>query len=396
MAPLSLPAPPPPDLQPFGPEPPLGHTQSAAPTRVSVIGAGLAGWLVALALARRGAAVTLFGSFEASATALSYGGLLGRAAAQGWRELERRHGPLGWTPARVVLHGWPAPLDRLPPGWQALASWAVPCSRLSIPSLAAALPELARRSGIAWRPDAAVLEVEGRDSGWLLRLAPPRPLREAGDPADADRAPAAEPNNEAAPFPGQQPAAAWAADQVVLAAGAGCRRLWPRLAPRLRCSWAGVLRLDALPERGSPWLEPLRHGALVLPRRWRRPALEARASDLERQEWIVDPGLVPWGAGALLGQISLVRPQSDPQPPPDPTWMEERLRRGLAQLDPGLAALSGRYLQVPVPFCLDGQPLLGPVDDAPGLWICTGFSAPFASLPRQAEALAEALLGSSG
>jgi glycine/D-amino acid oxidase-like deaminating enzyme len=186
------------------------------------------------------------------------------------------------------------------------------------------------------------------------------------------------------------------ADQVVLAAGAGCRQLWPQLAPRLRSSWAGVLRLETLPEGASPWLEPLRHGALVLPRQWRRQGLEARTAQLERPEWIVDAGLVPWGPGALLGQISLVRPQADPGPAPDPAWMEERLRQGLAQLDPPLAALPGRYQQVPVPFCVDGQPLLGPVDGAPGLWICTGFSAPFGRLPRQAEAMAAAMLASRG
>ncbi|MFN7898476.1 MAG: hypothetical protein ACK5N0_02260, partial [Synechococcaceae cyanobacterium] len=134
-----------------------------------MIGAGLAGWLVALALARRGAAVTLWGTFEPSATALSYGGLLGRAAAQDWRRLEQRHGPLGWTPARVVLHGWPAPLKQLPPNWQGLASWAVPCSRLSIPSLAEALPAVARRSGIDRQPG-VVRSLERQGSGWLLRL----------------------------------------------------------------------------------------------------------------------------------------------------------------------------------------------------------------------------------
>ena len=167
---------PPADLRPAGANPLARSSVSGASasglagaTRVSVIGAGLAGWLVALALARRGAAVTLFGTVADSATAHSYGGLLGRAAARDWRELERRHGPLGWTPARLVLHGWPAPLDRLPPGWQGLASWAVSCSRLSIPTLMAALPAVAQRRGIAWRPETVVaLQPEG--SGWLLRL----------------------------------------------------------------------------------------------------------------------------------------------------------------------------------------------------------------------------------
>ena len=156
------------------------------------------------------------------------------------------------------------------------------------------------------------------------------------------------------------------------------------------------MRLDTLPEGGSAWLEPLHQGALVLPRHWQRPALEARADQLEQPAWIVDAGLVPWDAGALLGQISLIRPQPDPGAAPDPGWMEERLRRGLAQLDPMLASLPGRYQQVAVPFCVDGQPLLGPVDDAPGLWICTGFRSPFGGMPRQAEALAAALLAFRG
>ena len=92
--------------------------------------------------------------------------------------------------------------------------------------------------------------------------------------------------------------------QVVLAAGASCRLLWPALPPRLRYSWAGVLTVPHNPG-GSAWLELVRRGKVVLPRHWQRPGLEAKAAELEQQAWVVDTGLAPWGKqGVVLGQIS--------------------------------------------------------------------------------------------
>ena len=107
-------------------------------------------------------------------------------------------------------------------------------------------------------------------------------------------------------------------------------------------------------------------------------------------------GTVPvWGEQVLLGQISLVGPDADPDRPPDPATMEARLRQGLAELDPQLAALPGHYRQVPVPFCSDGQPLAGPVDGAPpGLWAFSGFSGAFTAVPPLAETLAESVAAS--
>lgn len=82
-----------------------------------MIGAGLAGSLVALALADRGAAVELLDPGQGcSATNLSYGGVPWWAGAPGpmdqlmasapaaWRHLEQRHGPLGWSPCSLRLH----------------------------------------------------------------------------------------------------------------------------------------------------------------------------------------------------------------------------------------------------------------------------------------------------
>jgi glycine/D-amino acid oxidase-like deaminating enzyme len=72
--------------------------------------------------------------------------------------------------------------------------------------------------------------------------------------------------------------------------------------------------------------------------------------------------------------------------------METRLREGLATLDPALANLEAPYRQVPVSFCLDGQPLAGPVDAEAGLWVFAGFSGAFSRVPSHAEALARRLL----
>jgi glycine/D-amino acid oxidase-like deaminating enzyme len=71
--------------------------------------------------------------------------------------------------------------------------------------------------------------------------------------------------------------------------------------------------------------------------------------------------------------------------------MEARLRSGLARVWPALAVLPGTYHQLPVSFTANGQPLVGPVADAPGLWVCAGVSAPFAALPPLVETLAEQL-----
>ena len=190
---------------------------------------------------------------------------------------------------------------------------------------------------------------------------------------------------------------------MVLAAGAGCRRLWPALPPRLRHSWAGVLLVgpDAPP---NPWLDQAWRGRIVQPRHWQRPALEAgSAAPGPTPRWIVDAGMAPWGSGVVVGQISWLprargAPGDGPEEtgsldPPDAQWMEERLREGLGQLDPQLATLPAPYRQVPVSFCTDGQPLVGPVEGAPGLWTFAGFSGAFSLVPTHADRLATRLVG---
>lgn len=333
----------------------------AAEAPVVVIGAGLAGSLLALALARRGVPAILLGPAEPAATALSYGAMPGRGPAQAWRDLERWHGPLGWRRSRLLLHGWPQPLAALPAGCQALATAAVPLSRVDPRALAAALPAALAAAGVH-RNASLAQEIAPGGAGWQVGLAGGGSLEAA---------------------------------QLVLAAGAGCRSLWPALPQRLSFSWAGVLEVadgDLPPERLQPgWLRHARRGGIVQPLRWQRPALEARSGALKQEAWIVDAGLAPLGEAVLLGQISLVEPDPDPGRPPATALMEARLRQGLAGLDPRLAALPGRYRQVPVPFCRDGQPLAAPLADQPGLWVFSGFSGAFSAVPPLADQLAERL-----
>lgn len=351
---------------------------------VVVIGAGLAGSLLALLLVERGLAVSLIapaspGDVSASeglaATDLSYGAMAGGRAAAAWQRLERRHGPLGWRPSRLVAHGEAWPLARLSPDALALAASWFPLSRVDGSVLAAALPAALSRAGVR-RQHARVTALSPHaDGGWQLSL--------QGD------------GRQAASLSGRL-----AAPQVVLAAGSGCRELWPGLSPRLRSSWAGVL-LAAL-SGSSPWLEQVRRGRVVMPRRWQLPALEQAGGGRPAQglpdatggeRWVVDPGLTPRGEGVVLGQISLLRPGGDPGTPPDPVWMEGQLRQGLSRLDPQLGRLSARYRQVAVPFCTDQRPLVGPVAGAAGLWVFTGFSGAFSQVPPAAADLAAAIVG---
>ena len=343
-----------------------------------MVGSGLAGSLLALALAHRGIAVRLVGPQKPAATGLSYGAL-GRSALGPWRVLERRHGPLGCRSCGLSIHGLPWLPPGLPPALQSALSPALPFARVDGDTLAAALPEALARCGVV-RDPRLVERIEARvGGGWRL-------IHPAGPPQAASAAPAAE------DIPAD---ATTSADAVVLAAGVGCRHLWPDLPQSLRFSWAGVIEVEseALARSGatSLWVARGLRGGIVRPWHLERPALEGRAAALNAPEWTVDTGLAPRGERILLGQITLVDPRLDPASPPDAAWMEGRLRQGLAGLDPALAQLPGKYRQVAVPYCLDGEPLVGGIQGAPGLWVFTGFRGAFTTVPPLAERLAEQL-----
>jgi len=317
---------------------------------VLIVGGGLAGSLLALALRELGQPVTLIDGADSDrhATAFSYGVIpgwalgatpLAREAARSgsrWRQLQGRHGDLGWKPAR--LRRW------LP----------LPISQVDAVRLQRQLPLVLDRLGV----ERLALEVQSlTPSGhhWSLRLSDGRERR---------------------------------SEQVVLAAGSGCRHLWPSLPDRLRSSWAGVLALPRWPAAAGG-------RRLLLPTTLQRPGLERQAPQLMETRWVVDAGMVPWGDGALLGQISWIHPGLDPGPRPEANRSEDLLRQELrrASLPSGLAESLGDWIQVPVAFCSDGLPLVGPVPGAPGLWCFSGFSGAFAQVPLLAPLLARRLSG---
>jgi glycine/D-amino acid oxidase-like deaminating enzyme len=356
---------------------------------VVVVGAGLTGGLIALALARLGLTViqvappsqepeasatgtsaTGTSANSTSATGLSYGSLSLGTTGRAWRNLERLHGPLGWTACGLKLH------DR---GWLG-RRLTLPASRVDGPTLMAALPRALTAAGVQQRP-ALVQGLEAGATGvWRLQLLdlPPSSQRQ-------------EPQGE--PPLGVPPlgASILEARQVVLAAGAGCLDLWPPLARQLGISWAGVLALATNPGN-NPWLGQVAKGRLVLNQQEQRLGLEDQAGWLAEERWIVDASAAPWGPkGVLVGQISLVRPLEGTRQAPDPAKMEQRLRQGLQGWDPQLAALVGTYRQIPVAFGLQGRALVGPVPGAPGLWTFTGFRSPFSTAPLHAAQLAQSL-----
>lgn len=310
---------------------------------VAIVGGGVAGALLALALRERAVEVLVIDAGGLSATAFSYGVIpgfpldpsplarLAAGAGQRWRQLQRHHGDLGWKPSRR----WPLPLSRVD-----TLRWH---ERLGAVLSAAGVRRLPAR----------VQALAPIDGGWRLSLA-------VGDMLDFQH--------------------------LVLAAGAGSLALRPQLAPALGVSWAGVL---ALPPPAGGGGYPLR-----LPIRFQRLALEARAAALRQPEWVVDGGLVPWGAGGLLGQLSWFAPGATATDGPPPEVAEALLRQALAGAGAplqGLAAASAPYRQMPVAFTPDGLPLVGPL--APGLWGFTGFRGAFAQVPMLAPLLAALIAG---
>lgn len=345
---------------------------------VLIVGGGLAGGLLALELRRRGAAVTVVeaepGPQARSATAWSYGVIpgwplaptpLARAAAGAasrWLLLQRRHGDLGWRSVRARLLGAaaaPALLARLR---------LLPLSQVDPGVLLARLPALLAAAGVRWVPARAQrLEPRTAGHGWRLTLDDGEPLQ---------------------------------AGQLVLAAGAGCRQLWPALPVALQCSWAGVLEL---PAPSVPAAVP----ELLLPGRFERLALERRSDSLAAADWVVDAGLVPRGSDLLLGQLSWIAADNadhtltadtaaDPSASgPVPEQAEVWLRQAIAAADPRLVRWlqrgPARYRQLPVAFCRDGRPRAAPVAGPPGLWLFSGFSGGFAQVPLLAPLLAAAI-----
>lgn len=379
---------------------------------ILVVGGGLCGTLVALALSQRRLRVTMLTGAARpqpvpAATGYSYGGipwwmgvgdggrmLSGQGLAR-WRQLQEQHGDLGLRPAQLVLY-WSATDDNT-------------AVEAAVEALAAGLPDGTRpeRWGRAafCRGDLQALGLTcagavglpyGRIDGRHYRQAVGRVLRSQGvvcSPGAVDRLLVRHGRCTGARL---TDGAVLESDGAVLAPGAAMAGLLPlpRAWRRFPYNWASVLPL----EQPLPWPR-----IILQPLLGRRERLERQG----RADWVVDPGLAPWGGGLVFGQVTslqhqprLSRSADGPTPLPlagpwQPRVAAARLRHALAQLAPGLVGAARRQgamvRHCPVSYSPDGRPWVGGCPGVENLWLFGGFRGGFALAPVLAPLLADAI-----
>ena len=356
--------------------------------RFLLLGAGLVGGLLAIALAEQGAEVVLSGAGpSSSATAISYGGvpwwagaktelgLLQKQAPEQWQRLEQRYGDLGLHKAELLLH------------WQAALGEAALQQALAV------IPQgLHRLSGAElqeYEPLLAGAALGGAVVLPYLRLDPLKLLRGLescyGQLGIKRRGSLyGEPLVEAIA----------GSDHTVVCAGAKTAELLEHmnlpLPALLQLSWAGALQLPGHGLKGQ---------RVVMP-------LQSRRREQEQIQWqagpiaLLDAGLAsaPGGEGLLVGQTSWFECPINAAP------TEQQDRRALAAafdlLLPSITEAdqsNSLWLQRPVSFSRDGLPLLGALkagafQQEKALSVCAGFSTAFALVPALMPFFAQALL----
>ena len=356
--------------------------------RFLLLGAGLVGGLLAIALAEQGAEVVLSGAGpSSSATAISYGGvpwwagaktelgLLQKQAPEQWQRLEQRYGDLGLHKAELLLH------------WQAALGEAALQQALAV------IPQgLHRLSGAElqeYEPLLAGAALGGAVVLPYLRLDPLKLLRGLescyGQLGIKRRGSLyGEPLVEAIA----------GSDHTVVCAGAKTAELLEHmnlpLPALLQLSWAGALQLPGHGLTGQ---------RVVMP-------LQSKRRGHEQIQWqagptaLLDAGLAPapGGEGLLVGQTSWFECPINAAP------TEQQDRRALAAafdlLLPSITEAdqsNSLWLQRPVSFSRDGLPLLGALkagafQQEKALSVCAGFSTAFALVPALMPFFAQALL----
>ena len=344
-----------------------------------MVGAGLAGGLLALEAAERGAKVCII-STAPMATPISYGGVQ-LAALEQWQRLEKRHGFLGLEPAELLLYWLEDQKPNIPLGAKRLepSQWrgqepllvdaplggvvAMPYARVDPLVLTEKLTTALAAAGVQQRNLLlqGLLLAEGVVRGCKTK---------AGVEI--------------------------LAQHTVLAAGAATAPLLASIGcslPLLDCSWAALLQLEAgLLESFFCGQASDRPKAILMP-------MELKRMERERStrgaQLICDAGIAPWGKAKVFGQASFFGESIGQIDKPNPAVMRAGLKEAAKnllpqQLWPSLAEIP-MALQ-PVAFSRDGLALVGPISRFEGLSVFTAFSAAFSLVPGLAPVLAEAIL----
>jgi glycine/D-amino acid oxidase-like deaminating enzyme len=357
-----------------------------------VIGAGLAGSALSYELAKVGYSVLLLEEAAAlqGATRYSYGGIAYWSATT----------PLMQTLCREAIALYPhlsAELDSpiqfreidllltIPPGRdpdQVLTNYQgvmIPPVLLS-PAAACTLEPLLNPAAIA----AALLLRHGHVS--------PEAMVKAYNQAFLNRGGTQEVALVTGISPGKvvTPSTTYAAGQIVVCAGNMSRALLKQAGYSVRLYYTQAEIIE------TPPLD-LRLNALVMPAELQRFAMEAQATQDDRawdspgQELvppILDVGVVQFQDGSVrIGQYT--RAVTDLSPQVDAVTSEAAIRSGIGDILPALRDVPGQWRQCAVAFSGDRLPLVGAISQAPGLYLFSGFSNPFAILPPLARRFAQ-------
>lgn len=145
--------------------------------------------------------------------------------------------------------------------------------------------------------------------------------------------------------------------------------------------------------------------SLVMPAETQRFAMEATASRAESDAlWdtdghelsppILDPGAIQFLDGSLrIGQTS--RTLTNPAAPIDAPQSEQEIRDQVGHILPALKDVPGTWHRCLVAFSRDRLPLVGPLQDLPGVHLFSGFSNPLAITTPLAKRFAQVAIGNN-
>ena len=366
-----------------------------AATDALVVGAGLCGSLLALALVQRGARVTLVDDASVAATRFSYGGIPWWAGADDalgqlqsrtldhWYHLQEGYGDLGLGSAHLLLH-WPTG-DHPAAALQAIAELphGVAGRQLCRQDL-----EQGAFRGLRLQCGGALELPYARIDPQRFRSGITRALVEHGVFTCHAHVTGLWLSARTCRGVKLDDGTLLEANAVVLANGANLVSLLP-FRPgtcQLSCTRAGVLRLP-LPQ---PFPD-----VIVMPLLGRRQQLERQGYRKEEAS-VIDPGLAPCSGGVLMGQASSLDPPGSPRSC-RPDQQDRQLRQAVADFAPGLATATAleqaTFHSCRVAFSPDGRPWVGAWPGVEKLWVFGGFSGAFALAPVLAPLLAEAING---